>query len=162
MGRGVALSPNAGTSECIHCTILHNVMALGSTQVRWRVREAVHHLHRLPYAWFTKPVYKSPELCVFRQVALPETRAKIVGKSDWEVVQRAFAPYHNILYPNAGEQGCYPPFDMPMAHIECHDDYTTTRQRLRTPSWWSSERHMLPRREHSSGRGLGGITWIVL
>ena len=93
---------------CIQCTILYMVM--GSTQVRWRVRAAVKHLNTVP--WFTKPkVYKSPEVCVFRQVASPATRAQMAGKSDWEVVQRAFAPYNEKLYPNAGEQGCYQPFD---------------------------------------------------
>ena len=91
------------------------------------VWEAVKHMHNVP--WFTKPkvhVYKSPEVCVFRQVASPATREKLVGKSDWEVVQRAFAPCNIKLYPNAGEQGCFQPFDMPMAHIECHDDEATT------------------------------------
>ena len=80
-------------------------ITLGSTQVRWRVQEAVKHLNIVP--WFTKPkVYKSPEVCVFRHVASPATRAKLVGnyKSDWEVVQRAFAPYNIKLYPNAGER----------------------------------------------------------
>ena len=95
---------------------------VGSTQVGWRVREAVKHMHAVP--WFAKPkVYKSPEVCAFRQVASPATRAKLVGKSDWEVVQRA--PYNIKMYPHAGEQGCFQPFDMPMAHIECHDNNAT-------------------------------------
>ena len=32
-------TPDVGTPQCIQCTIMH--MALGRTQVRWRVREAV-------------------------------------------------------------------------------------------------------------------------
>ena len=68
-------------------------MTLGDThgQVDWRVREAVKHMHAMP--WFVRPkVYKSPEVCTFRQVASPATRSRLIGKSDWEVVQRAFAP----------------------------------------------------------------------
>ena len=83
-------------------------------------------------------VYKieSPEVCTFRQVASPmaTTRAKMIGKSDWEVVQRAFAPFNSVMYPedgcsvvhpNGGQQVCYQPFDMPMVHIECHADKAT-------------------------------------
>ena len=83
-------------------------------------------MHAVP--WFVRPkVYKPPEVCAFRQVASPKTRGKLVGKSDWEVVQRAFSPFNSesVMYPNAGEQGCYQPFDMPMAHIEYHDDGAT-------------------------------------
>ena len=110
-------TPHVGDVKCIQCTILH--MILGSTQVGWRVREAVQHMHAVP--WFVKPkVYTSPEVCAFRQVASPATREKLVGKSDWEVVQRAFAPYNIAMYPNAGEQGCFQPFDMPIAHLERH------------------------------------------
>ena len=116
-------TPDVGDAKCIRCTIMH--MTLGDSRVGWRVREAVQHLHAVP--WFIKPrVYRSPEVCTFRQVASPGARGKIVGKSDWEVVQRAFAPFNSVLYPGAGEQGCYQPFDMPMAHIECHDDEGAT------------------------------------
>ena len=86
-------TPNVGEDMCIQCMILH--MTLGDTQVGWRVREAVRHMHALP--WYEKPkVYKSPEVCTCRQVASPTTRAKVVGKSDWEVVQRAFAPFNPV------------------------------------------------------------------
>ena len=58
----------------------------------------------------------------------------MIGKSDWEVVQRTFAPFNSVMYPegacsvmhpNGGQQVCYQPFDMPMVHIECHDDKAT-------------------------------------
>ena len=58
-------TPNVGDVRCIQCTILH--MTLGSAQVgsSRRVREAVRHMHAVP--WFTKPkVCKPPEVCVFR------------------------------------------------------------------------------------------------
>ena len=122
---------NAGDDRGIQCAILH--MALGDTQVGWRVREAVQHMHAMP--WYEKPkVRKSPEVCAFRQVASPTMRAKMIGKSDWEVVQRAFAPFNPVMYPEdgclvvhpkGGQQVCYQPFDMPMVHIECHDDKAT-------------------------------------
>ena len=111
-------TPNVGDAKCIQ------YMTLGDSQVGWRVREAVQHLHAVP--WFVKPrVYRSPEVCTFRQMASPGARGEMVGKSDWEVVQRAFAPFNSVLHPGAGEQGCYQPFDMPMAHIECHDEGAT-------------------------------------
>ena len=81
-------TPNVGACRCIQCTIV--AMTLGDTQVRKRVREAVQHMHALP--WYVKPkVYKSPEVS-FRRVTSPATREKLVGRSNWEVVQRAFAP----------------------------------------------------------------------
>ena len=91
------------------------------------MREAVQHLHAA-VPWYTKPkVYRPLEVCTFRQVASPVARGKLVGKSDWEVVQRAFAAYHTKLYPPPleGDQGLYQPFDMPMAHIEIHDENAT-------------------------------------
>ena len=71
-----------------------------------------------------------PVVTVYRignlEYCSPTTRAKVIGKSDWEVVQRAFAPFNSVMYGSgAGEQGCCQPFDMPMAHIECHDDNAT-------------------------------------
>ena len=89
-------------------------------------------MHALP--WYEKPkVYKSPEVCTFRQAASPTTMAKMTGMSDWEVVQRAFAPYNPAMHPHVtaetktkGEQTVlYQPFDMPMVHIECHDNRAT-------------------------------------
>ena len=75
-------TPNAGDARCIQCTILH--MALGDTQVGWRVREAVQHMHAMP--WFMKPkVYKSPEVWTFRQVASLTTRKKLIGNFRREV-----------------------------------------------------------------------------
>ena len=108
-------TPNVGDANCIQCTIMH--MVLGGSRDGWRVREAVQHMHEA-VPWYTTPkVYKSPEVCTFRQVASPVARGKLVGKSDWEVVQRAFAAYHTKLYPLPveGDQGFYQPFDMPMA-----------------------------------------------
>ena len=107
-------------------------MTLGDTQVGWRVRQAVQHLHAIP--WYEKPkVYKSPEVVTFRQAASPTTMAKMAGMSDWEVVQRAFAPYNPAMHPQVaseakgkgGQTVLYQPFDMPMVHIECHDDRAT-------------------------------------
>ena len=122
-------TPNVGGAPCIQCVIMN--MTMGDTQVRWRVREAVRHLCAMP--WFVKPrVYKSPEVCIFRQVASPETTKRLVGMSDWEMVQRAFSPFNSVLhrYPSAASDKPkdYQPFnqfDMPMAHIECHDELAT-------------------------------------
>ena len=117
-------TPNVGGDLCIQCTIM--TMAMGCTQVKWRVSEAVRQMCALP--WFSKPrVYKSPEVCAFRQVASPETTSKIVGVSDWEMVQRVFSPFNSIMHPSAASSKpeAYQPFDMPMVHIECHDEKAT-------------------------------------
>ena len=153
-------TPNVGDHDdrCIQCTNLH--MTLGDTQVGWRVREAVQHMHALP--WYEKPkVYKSPEVCTFRQVASPTTRAKMTGMSDWEVVQRAFefAPYNPALpctrLPLQGRKR--------RKHRQCAinpsicrwfiSSATTAGPRSTTPKQWCSGRATPKRRRPPSGRG---------
>ena len=71
-------------------------------------------MHAVP--WFVRlKVYKSLEVCTFQQVNVREKLA-MVRTSNWEVVQRAFAPFNSVMYlndgcsvmyPNDGEQGHY-------------------------------------------------------